>query len=436
MLRDLSSLRLTEALLFWIAFLCIVATIIPQTPYLPTDGIPLTHRLMMLLSLRDVFHSLWFLVPVVILALNMLACMWVRMRWRRGRRGLSMPGSGLIEVALPVGSDPQLVREGLRRLVSAGYALVSLGGDASPVVVGEKGSLRRFAPLLVHASIFFILIGAALAFTGFKGTMEIPEGGTVDVVTLYDGTHRRLPFALHCNAFDIKYYENGMPREYRSDISFVHDGIIVREGSMLVNHPVRFQGILFSQSGYDQVLGASLTVESPSGTQSVSAGEDTVIEMQDASYRIHVMRVVEDMMRMGPGVQLLIEGPDNKQMLWLFRDIEKISKHYPGITTRVPQFNPSLIEPYTFILNGVTRKESTILGVNRDPGVPFAAAGSILFVVGIAMIFLMTHEKVWASAEEGENGLTVRIGMKRNNRTVQVDEHMIEQVKDLGRGPS
>ena len=78
-------------------------------------------------------------------------------------------------------------------------------------VMGERGRLRRFAPLLVHASIFLILLASALAFTGFKGTMEIPEGTDLDVVTLYDGNHRHLPFSIRCDRFGIEYYESGMP---------------------------------------------------------------------------------------------------------------------------------------------------------------------------------------------------------------------------------
>jgi cytochrome c biogenesis protein len=435
-LRGFASLRLTEALLFCLALLCIVATIIPQMPYRPTEGIALTGRIMMLLSLRDVFHSLWFLVPVALLALNMLACMALRMRVRGKSGYFPMPKTGLETVALPADSDPRLVREGLHRLISAGHALAAAYTGEQLVLMGEKGALRRFAPLIVHGSIFVVLVGVALAFTGFKGTMEIPEGETLDVVTLYNGTPMPLGFALRCDRFGIEYYDSGMPREYRSDVSFVSNGSTVLQRPVLVNHPVSYHGILFSQSGYNQKAEASLTVKGPSGRQSISAGEDAVIEMHGTGYRVHVMRVIQDMMRMGPGVQLLVEGPEGSHMLWLFRDIARIAQRYPGITGKVPQFNPSLVKPYTFVLDGVTTRDTTILGVNRDPGIPFVAAGSVLFLVGITMVFLMVHERVWAVVEEDQGRLTVKLAMKRNGKTVPVDAHVCEQVKGLGRVPS
>lgn len=433
MLRSLASLRLTEALLFLIAFLCVVATVIPQMPYRPTEGLPPAERLIMVLSLRDVFHSLWFMAASAVLALNLLACMWVRMRWRGADRGMAMPATALCEVRMPEGSDPVRVAEGLRRLLSARHAIIDHEGGPSPVVVmGERGRLRRFAPLLVHASIFLILLASALAFTGFKGTMEIPEGTDLDVVTLYDGTHRRLPFSIRCDRFGIEYYESGMPSEYRSELSFLDKGTMLVQSPVLVNHPVSYRGILFSQSGYNQHFEATLTVKGPDGAQRISAGQGAVFEIDGAEHSVHVLRVMEDMMSMGPGVQLLIEGPRERHMLWLFGDISRISQQYPGITDKVPQFNPSLVKPFTFSLDGVSRRTTTILGVNRDPGMPFAAAGALLFTIGVIMIFLMVHERVWATIDDGQGGITVRLAMKRNGKTVPVDVHVCNQVKGLG----
>lgn len=139
MLRSLASLRLTEALLFLIAFLCVVATVIPQMPYRPTEGLPPAERLIMVLSLRDVFHSLWFMAASAVLALNLLACMWVRMRWRGAGRGMAMPATALCEVRMPEGSDPVRVAEGLRRLLSARHAIIDHEEGRPPSWSWESG---------------------------------------------------------------------------------------------------------------------------------------------------------------------------------------------------------------------------------------------------------------------------------------------------------
>jgi cytochrome c biogenesis protein len=436
MLRPLASLKITEALLSWIALLCIAATVIPQAPYRPTEGLPLFQRAMMLLSLRDVFHSLWFIGPVVALMVNMLACMVTRMKVHPGSRHPSMPASGLAEVKLPGGIDPHTLRQGLAQAVSRDYSLIGHGDDGSGVITGERGRARRYAPLIVHGSIFFILMGAVLAFSGYKGTMEIPEGHTLDVVTLYDGTQVRLPFGIRCDRFGVEYYASGMPKEYRSELSFISNGSEVLKRPVLVNHPVSFEGILFSQSGFGEISEATLGVSAPWGTERFTAHQGSVIEMGGTGYRVHVMRVVPDMMRMGPGMQLVVESPEGSQMLWLFRDIREISRKHPDITEEVPQFNPSLVRPYTFVLEDVSVRPATILGVNRDPGVPLVAAGAALFVVGICMIFLMAHERVWVVVEENQGILTVRLAQRRNNRAVQADEGLLEKIAHLAGGRS
>ncbi len=121
-------------------------------------------------------------------------------------------------------------------------------------------------------------------------------------------------------------------------------------------------------------------------------------------------------------------------MLWLFRDIREISRKHPDITEEVPQFNPSLVRPYTFALEDISVRPATILGVNRDPGVPLVAAGSVLFVVGICMIFLMAHERVWVVVEENRGILTVRLAQRRNNRAVQADGGLLEKIAHLAGG--
>jgi len=434
MLRSLASMKITEVLLSWIALLCIAATIIPQAPYRPTGGLPLSQRVMMLLSLRDVFHSLWFIGPVLALMVNMLACMAVRMKVRPWSRNTPMPSAGLAEVKLPGGIDPHMLRQSLVQVLSRDYTLTGRGDDGPGVITGERGRARRFAPLIVHGSIFLILVGVVLAFSGYKGTMEIPQGQTLDVVTLYDGSHVHLPFGIRCDRFNVEYYASGMPREYRSDVSFISNGSEVLKRPVLVNHPVSFEGILFSQSGFGEISEASLAVSAPWGTQRFIAEQGSVIDMGGTGYRVHVMRIVPDMMRMGPGMQLLVETPEGRSMLWLFRDIREISREHPGITEEVPQFNPSLIRPYTFALEGITLRPTTVLGVNRDPGVPLVAGGAALFVVGICMIFLMAHERVWVVVEENQGILTVRLAQRRNNRTVQADGGLLEKIVHLAGG--
>jgi cytochrome c biogenesis protein len=433
LLKDLASLRLTVGLLAWLAFMCIMGTLIPQEPLRSMGHVPPAGRVLALLSLKDVFHSLWFLIPAGILALNMAACMYLRkMGIPVSRPPAKMPATGLTRWNLSGERDPRQVGEALTGLLGSTHRTVRQEEGGRLVVMGERGALRAYAPLLVHASILMVMLGAGLGLLGFKGTLEIPVGRSADMVTLGDGNSLRLPYQVRCDDFRVQYYENGMPKEYRSELSFISGGVTVEKASVLVNHPVKHERVLFSQSGYNPNPVAALRVDSPQGSREFSGSEGSIIELQEKGCRVHVVRVLEDIMHMGPAVQLVVETPGARQELWVFREFERILADHPGITEKMPGFNPSLVKPYTFTLRGVTESYSTVLGINRDPGIVFVGLGSVVFLAGIIIAFMVAHDRIWFALEQDDRGLCLTAVRRTNGKSSELDPSTVEIIKALG----
>ena len=101
-----------------------------------------------------------------------------------------------------------------------------------------------------------------------------------------------------------------------------------------------FNGVLFSQSGYNQNLAADIQVETPSGTSRSNIAEGSFVEMKDAAIRIHVVKVVEDVMNMGPGAHLVIEKPGGQEEVWIFKHFEQIKATLPGYYREDAPFQP------------------------------------------------------------------------------------------------
>jgi cytochrome c biogenesis protein len=429
LLKNLASLRLTVGLLLWLAFLCILGTIIPQQPFPSVDHAPFAMRLITLLSLRDVFHSLWFLIPTAVLGLNALACMYL---WRKAFSGSSsMPKALLYEVTILGERAQDQVSADLTSFMKDTYRTTLYQEGHTEIILGEKGRPHKFAPFLVHGSILLILIGAGLGFLGYKGSLEVLVGQASDTVTLSNGSVMHLPFQVRCDGFKMELYDNGMPKEYRSEISFLQRDSVAGHVSVLVNHPVSFSRVLFSQSGYNQSLVADIKVSTPAGNHEIDAAEGSLIEMKDTGYKVHVVKVEEDIMHMGPGVQLIIKTPKGEQEVWIFKKIEQIQAMHPGIIEKMPQFNPSLVKPYTFSLGGVTSSYTTILGVNYDPGVIFVGLGSVLFMAGICIAFMVVHERVWISLEKAVPGLTIKVAQCSNTRPAAISPRILEHLEGL-----
>jgi hypothetical protein len=136
-------------------------------------------------------------------------------------------------------------------------------------------------------------------------------------------------------------------------------------------------------------------------------------------------------MNMGPAVHLIIEKPDSEEEVWIFKQFEQIKAMYPGILEKMPQFNPSRIIPYFFSLTGVTGSYTTILGINYDPGVPFVGLGSVLFMAGICIAFLVVHERIWISLEKVPQGLTIRVAQRSNGKPSAVSPDILEHINSL-----
>ncbi len=57
---------------------------------------------------------------------------------------------------------------------------------------------------------------------------------------------------MRLDRFTLASYPNGMPKEYRSDLSVWEQGLEKMKASVRVNDPFTYKGITFYQSSWDQ----------------------------------------------------------------------------------------------------------------------------------------------------------------------------------------
>ncbi|HOI08622.1 MAG TPA: cytochrome c biogenesis protein ResB [Deltaproteobacteria bacterium] len=330
MLKTLSSLKLTVVLLFFITLLCLVGTIFPQGHELAEHGHGWASRIPSLLSPYDIFHSAWFLAAGFLLIVNIVLCMRRRVRLKR----------------------------------------------------------RNVLMLLLHGSILLVIVGYAMGSMGVDGFVEIPEGGSVSQVDLRRGSSLDLGFSVRCDRFVAEYYENGMPKEYVSDLSFVKNAQVVSQARLKVNHPASFEGMSFYQESFRQSHSAALTWSDGKKTVAVDAREGDVVPLLPAGTQARVVKIWDDLMHAGPAVKLLIQSPAGERYLWVFKEIEAIKGHLPDLFERAPELDPSGFRPYTFSLGKLEASSVTGIGVRRDPGIPLVAVGGGLFLVSLLLMFL------------------------------------------------
>lgn len=429
-----SSVRLTIFLLIIIAVLSVIGTFIPQQEN-AQDFVrslsPATALLLQKLQIFDIYHSVVFYILLALLSINLIVCSLNRLPHSLKQFNKSSPAipEGLFEataeenVLLLPGSTESIRDDAAAFLKKRLGSPEKSEAEKAVFFLFEKNRFSLFGVYIVHLSVLLIIAGVVIgSVAGFEGFIGIPEGDSVQAIDLRgDKGKRTLGFQVRCDRFTVEFYENGAPRTYRSDLSFIRNGRVLKQGQLLVNHPLEQDGIRFYQSTYGRMPNGRAFVtyrkdrEQEKGLM-LQLGDKTDLPGSNAA--IEVLRLEDNLMEMGPALKLRITSPKADVQFWVFKNIEQIKTANPGIMTEVPIFNPGLFKPYTFSLARLDEQFYTGLQVVSDPGVPLVAAGGILMIAGLIVVFFMPHQRVWVRIDESEGRARVSFAGHSRNKAV------------------
>jgi hypothetical protein len=96
---------------------------------------------------------------------------------------------------------------------------------------------------------------------GFDGSVTIAEGEQTDQILLRDSNHiLHLDFQIRCDDFSVSFYDSGAPKEFRSALTLLKDGKPVITKDIIVNDPLRYEGINLFQSSYGKLPPRNITL--------------------------------------------------------------------------------------------------------------------------------------------------------------------------------
>ncbi len=375
--KTLTSLRLTLILLIILAGVSLVGTVRVQ-----------------------VFDTIWFLAPLGVLVLNLVACLirGLPQAVHRCRQPLT-PAAALelperARFTWPAEPDP---RE------QAGKALRRELGPVQQEVVGEqtvyfweRGRFRPLGPYVVHLALLVILTGALLGkFMGVEGQLNLMEGETAKDFTVGE-KEKLLGFTAHLDRFQVFYYPDGTPREFRSDLTFTKPGVAPKKVVCRVNEPVSFGDYTFYQSSYGNVLRLEVKEGENSKMVEAAVGQTVMIPGSETHFRVLeyqpdlVMPEDDQEKHLGPAARLVYWEPDGRPRLVV------ILENQPELTDQHQS------GPYRFYLKGT--KSFSVLQVKHDPGVWWVYAGFLLLLPGFYLAFLRPAERWALVLQPGKKG--------------------------------
>jgi len=464
-----ASLKLTIFLFLLLAGTSILGTFIPQNAdpraYLQTFG-EFLFRLFSVFGVFDIYHSWWFRLLIVLLTLNIIVCsidrlssVWkrvftVKKRFAKGR----FHNAPSIEFILE--SHFNEFRKEAEALVHSRYRhMETRVEEKEATLFGERWRWTRLGVYIVHLSVVLLLLGSLVgSIFGFDGFVRIPEGETVSSIRLRNRAEPLpLPFQLRCDDFDVRFYPNGAPEEFRSDLVIVENGQETVKKSIIVNDPLRYKGINIFQSSYGEIRDNPMM----GGTDKPDSSEEAVVtSITDALLQVMVNETgmaYQVPVKLGEPVKLpanlgqftytgLIphakfgghdigealtgiltrtgDEPEEVLLSIRFASFDKMRGGKLFITVLAPNAETLAgedIHSYTETAGADERSYWTGLEVTRDPGVPLVYLGFCLMIAGCFAAFFMPHEQVMVTvAKRGQkSAVTVAATAYRNRISMQ-----------------
>jgi cytochrome c biogenesis protein len=445
----LASTKLAIVLLAAIAFGALLGTIIPQHEAAEAFSVrlpPVVLAIFQAFQLFNVYHSAWFIMLLILLAVNLTVCSLDRFpaAWRQFRGGATPDSVERLADLHPewiVATDRPAAEEvsRLEALLRKHCRWIRLTETSQGfVLAGEKGAFSRFGVFVVHLGVLLLIAGGlAGAIFGVRGYVEIAEGDTTNTMQFRGGKGAQtLPFAIRCDRFTVDHYDGGAPKVFRSDLTFLEQGKVIRQGALLVNHPIAFGGLHFYQSGYGVLPGGRLALSYVRGNGNANEREAIVgdrFTLPGGEGEVEVLRAENDLMRMGPAVKLSIISPRGEVLFWVFQNIERIKEANPGVLAQVPIMNPGLFTPYVFSMQKKGDRFYTVLEAARDPGVPLVAGGAALLVAGLMITFFFSHRRFLIVLGEEKGKSRIGLAGSSNRDPVGLEREMNRLLVEIGK---
>ncbi len=422
----LADLKLAIGLLLTIAIASALGTVLEQGqtaafyqanyPEDPALFGVLSWRVILTLGLDHVYKTPWFLSLLILFGTSLTACtftrQWPMFRVARRWSYYTKPRS-FYKLALSnftphqdLQDLPEILRQRRFQVFQEGETLYA-----------RKGLVGKIGPIVVHASMLLILVGAIWgSLTGFTAQAMIPDGSTSAITSIIQagewGTDRIPNWQIQVNHFWIDYSPQGRIKQFYSDLSIVDHGQELDRQTIHVNQPLTYDGVTLYQADWTIDSIRARVNNSPSLRLPVKSLQSESGDLWGT--------FVPTKPDFSAGVTVLI--PDLQGTVLAYGEQgELIGSVRAGSSLEISDQLTLHIDE----LIGATG-----LQIKSDPGIPLVYAGFGLLMLGVIMSYI-SHSQIWAlTTEEG-----LYIGGKTNRALVSFEREFF-QILDTLNPPS
>jgi cytochrome c biogenesis protein len=253
-----------------------------------------------------------------------------------------------------------------------------------------------------------------------------------------------LDFAIRCDDFKVSFYPNGAPQEFRSSLSIIEQGNVVKSQDIIVNDPLHYKGISIFQASYGPLPSRKQDAQNPDELTLVFTSKSTGMNYQKKAAIGQTIKIPEDLGKFtvdefrnsyifrGQDLGATIVGTLHQSDGAAVEIVLPIQ--FPSFDKMGPIFNKARKDDVLISVSGIKAQPAeeryfTGLQVSRDPGVWVVYTGFILIIVGCYVTFFMSHRQVCVDIiESGRNCRIVVTGTVNKNKLG--NERKVKKIAD------
>lgn len=416
-----------------------IGTIFPQAMYIPPEAenrdpavfyeewYGLAGKIYYQLGFHELYSSWWYMTLLALIGISLVICSLDRfiplrraLKMQRPKRHQTFLSRQRLfsETANVSATDKMRFIENLK---SMRYRIFEEDGQ----VLAEKNRFSRWGPYVNHIGLIIILIAALLRMTPllFLDDYVWVREGETKVIPSTDGEYFIENKKFHIEFYDEndERYKKALERSGGSVVKkYQTDAVIykvkgetipgqepelekIREASIRMNEPLKFDGYTLYQSGYQDNEFSTLTFElvDAQGNNPKSYGEVTIDllspekEYELASgFRVIINQYFPDYVLEDGEPNSVSKFPKNPAFVFhvLPPDAEKAEVSFVGIGIN---FDPTEKNKYKLKIKDFTMHYVSGLTVRKDHTLPIFIVGAAIFMIGVIQGMYWQHRRIW-----------------------------------------
>lgn len=386
------SMKFGIVLLLVIGVLSIVGTLIPQNmteAYYIANYQGFLYEIIDTFNLNQVYSSSWYIGLMILLIINLFICS-VRRFFPIIKRMTKNPNMNQILNEYDGWDTIDIKEDDIQEFAQdLGFRNLELNTiDGRKIFYKNKNTIGHLGSWMTHVSLIVIIL--AFAFGSAKG-YEVFVYGIPGTIREVKGTE----YQIRIDDFEMKTDKDMAVSQYITSLTLLKGNQSLDSGQIMVNHPYRGKGINIYQNATGWALNARLYKDTQLYREKTLYNSEYFVEDNDR-IALQFVDFFPDLDMTEPAaLKNLSPLPRNPVMLFaLFYKGQRVSMGLArmGDVIEYAEYKFLVDQPEMY----------TLLQVNYDPGIPFAALGGLLQILGLILAFYLRPRELRIVTREGK----------------------------------